>query len=87
MTPWRWWAGELDEDVYDLVEDCATREEVIQAASRQLSPGDQFRIVEARASEDRRYEGSDFVPFLRTRNKEVITVGPVLAATEGSADE
>lgn len=75
MTPWGWWAGELDDDVYNLAGDEPTREAVIKAASSGMKPGDQFRIVEARSSTDQRYEGSDFVPFLRTRNKEIITVG------------
>ena len=77
MMPWRWWAGELDDDVYNLAGDEPTREAVIKVARYGLKPGDQFRIVEARASSDRRYEGSDFVPFLRTRNAEIITVGHV----------
>lgn len=75
MTPWRWWAGELDDDCYGLAGDEPTREAVVQRACRELKPGDQFRIIEARSSTDARYEGADFVPFLRTRNKEVITVG------------
>ncbi len=73
MTPWTWFAGNLDDDVYDLAE-ADNREKVIEVASRQLPPGDQFRIVEARSSTAKKYEGSDFVPFLRTRNQEVITV-------------
>lgn len=76
MTPWTWWAGELDDDTYGLAEG-STREAVILEASRQMKTGQQFRIVEARASEDRRHEGSDCVPFLRTRNHEIITVGPI----------
>jgi len=77
MTPWRWWAGELDDDVYNLAGDEPTREAVIRLACHSLKPGDQFRIIEARSSSDRKYEGSDFVPFLRVRNAEIITVGPV----------
>lgn len=77
MTPWAWWAGEIDDDVYSLAMEEPTREAAIREASRLLRPGDQFRIVEARSSTDRRYEGSDFVPFLRTRNNEIVTVGPV----------
>lgn len=77
MSPWSWWAGEIDEIGYSLGEE-NTREEIIRVVSSWMKPGDQFRIVEARASSDKQYEGSDFVPFLRTRNHEVITVGPVL---------
>lgn len=79
MTPWSWWAGELDDNTYSLAGDEPTRDDCIREASRGMKAGDQFRIVEARASTDQKYEGSDFVPFLRTRNSEIITVGPVLA--------
>lgn len=78
MTPWTWFAGNLDDDVYDLAES-GTREKVIatalDASTGWLKPGDQFRIVEARSSTAKKYEGSDFVPFLRTRNEEIVTVG------------
>lgn len=77
MTPWTWFAGNLDDDVYDLAEE-DTREKVIEAAldasTGWLKPGDQFRIVEARSSTAKKYEGADFVPFLRTRNSEIVTV-------------
>lgn len=77
MTPWTWFAGNLGDDVYDLAE-ADTREKVIasalDASTGWLKPGDQFRIVEARSSTAKKYEGSDFVPFLRTRNAEIITV-------------
>lgn len=76
MTPWAWWAGEIDDDVYALAEG-NSREEVIRVASQGMKRGDRFRIVEARSSTDARYEGADFVPFLRIRNFEVVTVGPV----------
>ncbi len=81
MTPWTWWAGELEDDVYSLAEG-KTRDEVIQEAARQLKPGERFRIVEARASENRKHEGSDMVPFLRTRNHEILTVGPVASEVD-----
>ncbi|KAB2788160.1 hypothetical protein F9K97_03385 [Brucella anthropi] len=73
MTPWTWFAGNLDDVVYDLAEE-DTREKAIEVASRQLSFGQQFRIIEARSSSAQKYEGSDFIPFLRTRNAEIITV-------------
>lgn len=73
MTPWTWFAGRLDEEVYDLAEE-STREKAIKVAIQQLSAGEQFRIVEARASTQKKYEGADFIPFLRTRNAEIITV-------------
>jgi hypothetical protein len=77
MTGWEWWAGDIGDDDYGLEGGLPTREDVIQRASRYMKPGDQFRIIEARSSTDRRYEGADLVPFLRTRNKEIVTVGPV----------
>lgn len=76
MTPWSWWAGAIGEPIYNIACEEPTREAVIRAAMRELGAGDRFRIIEARSSEDARYEGSDFVPFLRTRNEEIITVGP-----------
>lgn len=87
MTPWFWWAGELDAEAYDLAAEEKTREAAIQVASRQLKPGEQFQIIEARSSTDAKYEGADFVPFLRTRNYEIIAVGPVVANSswEGEA--
>lgn len=87
MTGWEWWAGDMDDDGYALEGACQTKEELIRRVSRYMKTGDQFRIIEARSSTDRRYEGSDFVPFLRTRNKEIITVGPVAVdAAEARAE-
>lgn len=79
MTRWEWWAGELDDDTYGLEGAEPTRDGLIRKVSRYMKPGDQFRIIEARSSTDRRYDGADFVPFVRTRNAEIITVGPVAA--------
>lgn len=79
MTPWSWWAGDLGADAYGLACDDKTRDAAIQVASRQLKPGEKFQIIEARSSTAAKYEGADFVPFLRTRNHEIITVGPVAA--------
>ena len=83
MTPWRWWAGHPGEHTYDLAGDCATREDAIREAVRELSPGERFQIIEARSSEDVRHEGSDCVPFLRTRNHEVLTAGLATTSTKG----
>lgn len=79
MTPWSWWAGELDAETYDLACEEKSREDAIQVASRLMKTGERFQIIEARSSEDRKHERSGFVPFLRTRNHEIITVGPVVA--------
>ncbi|MGE0178963.1 MAG: hypothetical protein AB7O91_03980 [Sphingomonas sp.] len=79
MTPWGWfwleegepndcWAGEHD-----------TRDHAIAEAQRELPAGAAFFVIEARSSEDMKYEGADCVPFLRTRNKERLVNGPVPA--------
>lgn len=73
MTPWSWYAGHIDE-TYDIACDEPSRDAVIAAARKELKPGEQFQIVEARASDAKRYEGSEHVPFLRTRNHEILTV-------------
>lgn len=75
MTGWEWWAGHPGEYSYDIAQ-ANTRAAVIAAAMREIAPGDTFEIIEARSSTDAKYEGSDCVPFLRTRNHEIITVGP-----------
>jgi hypothetical protein len=60
---------EDDDDAYGCEE--ATREAVIAAAERELEPGARFEIIEARMSTAPRYEGSDWIPLLHTRNHEV----------------
>ncbi len=70
---WEWYAGEVDCFTYDL--GCAlSREEVIAQAEGRMKPGEQFQIIEAKASQAAKYEGSDHVPFLKTRNFEIVTV-------------
>lgn len=87
MTPWSWWAGVPGEECYDLAMDCPTREAAIREALREVRPGDKFQVVEARSSEAAKHEGSDFVPFLRTRNHEVLIAGPTpIAAFGGKTD-
>lgn len=84
MTPWRWWAGYIGSYTYDLACDCASREEAIGHALGELKPGEEFEIIQARSSEAREHEGSDFVPFLRTRNSEVLTAGLHLLSTSAA---
>jgi hypothetical protein len=78
MTPWSWFYGEADvvdsEGQYDLG-DFETKEAAIAAANRDLPPATPFYVIEARSSTDVRFEGADFVPFLRTRNKKRLTTG------------
>lgn len=75
MSPWTWWAGIPDDESYALAE-ASTRDDVIKAALEELVPGDTFEIIEARSSDAKKWEGGDFVPFLRSRNHEVFVVGP-----------
>lgn len=74
MTPWSWFAGEIDAEAYDLACDVATREEAVREALAQLRPGERFQVIEARSSEAIKHEGG-IVPFLRTRNHEIMTAG------------
>lgn len=78
MSPWRWWAGCPGERTYDLACDCESRDEAVREALRNLSPGEKFQVIEARSSEAAVHEGADCVPFLRTRNHEVLVAGPHL---------
>lgn len=70
MTPWSWWAGEIGAETYDLACEEPTREAAIYTASQLLDPGTEFEIIEARSSTAAKYEGADFVPFVRSRNHE-----------------
>ena len=79
MTPWSWYAG-FPNDTYDIAVDEPSREAVIAAAIREVGPGETIQILDARASEAAKHEGSDCVPFLRTRNHKILTLSP----TEGS---
>lgn len=74
MSPWCWYWKEADDEAYG--EECPSREAVITSALRELEPGEVFEIVEARMSEAAEHEGSDFIPFLRSRNGETLIVGP-----------
>lgn len=76
MSRWAWWAGAIGEVSYDIVAESPTRDACIREACRKLVPGDTFRIVEAQLSQAEKYEGADFVPFIRQRGHEIVTVGP-----------
>lgn len=70
---WRWYATE--EGVHDAY--CCesrTRDEVLANAQAEFEPGQRIQIVEAVMSQAQKYEGSDFVPFIRERNHEVLTL-------------
>ena len=83
MSPWSWYAGYPGE-TYDIVCDAPSRDAVIADALREVSPGERFQIVEARASDAVKFEGSDHVPFLRTRNHEILTAPLPDAPAEGA---
>jgi hypothetical protein len=78
MSPWEWYAGSPGEYSYNIVCGEPSREAVIRAALREISTGDTFQIIEARSSTSVKHEGSDCVPFLRTRNHEVLVADPAL---------
>lgn len=84
MTPWSWYAGEVDEFAYDLACDEPSREAAINAAVTQLEVGDQFQTIEARSSEAKRHADDDgIILFLRTRNHELVTVTIALKSQVG----
>ncbi|MNT79327.1 hypothetical protein D3C72_2186500 [compost metagenome] len=58
---------------------------MIAAAHRELRQGDPFEIIEARMSESLEHEGSDFIPFLRSRNHESLTALSTPDALKGDA--
>ena len=71
-SDWEWWAGVVGEPIYDLAGGCSTREEVIAQAMREAAAGEPIQIIEARSSSAARYEGAESVPFVKTRNHEII---------------
>lgn len=83
MTPWAWYWKHPDDESYG--EECSSREHVIAAAHREVRPGETFEVIEARMSEAVEHEGSDFIPFLRSRNHEVLTAPPAVDLKGGAA--
>lgn len=78
MTVWEWWWLEDGGQEYEgWAGACASRDDAIKEAQREVPVGARFIIIEARSSTAEKYEGADWVPFLRTRNREVLTNGPV----------
>lgn len=78
MTPWQWWWIEDGADEHGgWGGDCDTREDAIVKAQREVDAGEAFFVIEARSFEAMKYEGTDCVPFLRTRNKERFVNGPI----------
>lgn len=77
MTLWEWWWLEYDgQEQEGWQPGGEDRAETIAMAQREVPRGGQFLIIEARSSSAACYEGADWVPFLRTRNREMLTNGP-----------
>ena len=73
MSGWAWWGWRcLAMKTYDLATDCATREDAVREALRNVGPNEVIQVIEAKVSTAKRYEGADFVPFIGTRNHEII---------------
>lgn len=72
---WEWHVGEINGDCYDI--GCSnSREAAIEAGMRHVGYGESFQIIEAiSAGDDHPDWSEDWVPFLQTRNHEIITKG------------
>ena len=78
MTNWEWWWLEYDgQEQEGWAGACVTRQAAIDEALREVPVGAHFLITEAKSSTDAKYEGADWVPFLRTRNREELVKGPI----------
>lgn len=77
-TPWKWWVAQAGEN-WGYTGECDTREAAI-AEGRLLWPDEDLQILEGQMSTAQKYEGSDSVPFIKTRNHEIVprvTLRPV----------
>lgn len=76
-SAWEWWAGDIGEQCYSLGHG-DNRDDVIRQGMRETRAGESFQIIEAQSSTAKRYSYGDeeFVPFVRTRNHEIIINGP-----------
>lgn len=84
-TDWSWWAGIVGDESYALAAECKTRDEAIREALRNAPDDCEIEIIEARQSTDMRHEGADIIPFVRTRNHQVIgRPGPHLLSEKGA---
>jgi len=73
-TDWHWWAGVVGEWSYDLACETSSRDAAITEALRHASDGDIVQVVEAQMSTAAKYDGHDEIPFVRTRNREIVGV-------------
>ena len=69
---WCWYARVPGDETFICEQ--PTRAETIAEALREWGPGTEVELVEAVMSQDRRHEGADVIPFIRERNREVITL-------------
>lgn len=67
---WRWWAGEVDADLY--ANDFDTRDEAIAWGRKEYAREAAFRIVAARACADDVKDGADEVALTDHRHHETI---------------
>lgn len=73
---WEWQVGRCDgENHYDI--GCGnSREDAIKQGMATVDPDESFQIIEAiSAGDDHPDWSEDWVPFLQTRNHEIITKG------------
>lgn len=88
MTGWEWFAGGYGDVEYDGVYPaggCATKDDAIAELARQgIEPVDGrqlFYVIEARSSTAKRhYVDPEVIPFVRTRNHELLDLGEVVDA-------
>lgn len=72
---WRWYAClEGEETEYGF--ESKSRDEALAEISREFGPFKSVSIVEAQLSTAAKYEGADFVPFIRERNHETTETHP-----------
>lgn len=84
-TAWQWWAtprAAYHEGEWTLGE-FSTREEAVAAGMEATEHGEFFYVVEARSSTAKKHEGAEIVPFVATRNLEIIE--HIAAGSEAAA--
>lgn len=75
---WEWQVGRLDADNHYDIGCGNSREDAIRMGMAAVDYGESFQIIEAiSADEDHPEWSEDWVPFLETRNHEIITKGAV----------
>ena len=82
-SAWEWWAGGYGHVEYEGVyTGCGlTRRDAIAAALSDCEPDENcIIVVEARSSTAKKYEGTEYVPFTHTRNREQLTIAAARAA-------